>query len=58
MPSGKGERLIILQAGWEQGWIPNAACKRKKGSGGFHKEMNTAHFMEWFRESLILRCQL
>ena len=27
--SGKGERLIILHAGWEGGWIPNSYFEAK-----------------------------
>ena len=23
-PSGKGKRLIILHAGWKEGWVPGA----------------------------------
>ncbi|XP_062523606.1 uncharacterized protein LOC134198261 [Corticium candelabrum] len=55
VPSGKGGRLIILHAGWKEGWISNAdlVFRGKKGTGNYHQEMNTAHFMEWFRERLI-----
>ena len=49
VPSGKGGRLMILHAGSEHGWIPNAALilSGKKGSGDYRDEMNTKHFMEW-----------
>ncbi|XP_062520186.1 uncharacterized protein LOC134195201 [Corticium candelabrum] len=55
VPSGKGGRLIILHAGWKEGWISNAdlVFRGKKGTGDYHQEMNTAHLMEWFRERLI-----
>ena len=55
VPSGKGERFIILHAGWKEGWISNAdlVFRGKKGTGDYHQEMNTANFMEWFRERLI-----
>ncbi|XP_062522023.1 uncharacterized protein LOC134196819 [Corticium candelabrum] len=49
VPSGKGGRLVILHAGWKEGWISNAdlVFRGKKG------EMNTAHSREWFRERSI-----
>ena len=55
VPSGKGGRLIILHAGWEEGWISNVdlVFREKKGTGYYLQEMNTAHFMKWFRERLI-----
>ena len=58
MPSGKGGRLIILHAGSEHGWIPNAALisMGKKGSGDYHDEMNTKHCMEWYQKQLLPHC--
>ena len=55
VPSGKGGRLIILHAGWEEGWIPHAklVLRGKKGTGDYHKEVNTTHFMQWLTEKLL-----
>ena len=55
VPSAKGGRLIILHAGWKEGCISNAdlVFRGKKGTGDYHKEMNTAHFLKWFKERLI-----
>ena len=43
VPFGKGGRLIILHAGWEQGWIADTelVCREKTGTGDYHQEMNT-----------------
>ena len=54
VPSGKVEdSLFSMQSG--KCWICNAdlVFRGKKGTGDDHQEMNTAHFMEWFRERLI-----
>ena len=58
VPSGKGGRLIILHAGSEHGWILNAALifRGEKGSGDYHDEMNTKHFMEWYQKQLLPHC--
>ena len=54
-PSGKGERLIIIDAGSATGWIPNAGkhFRSKQKSLDYHDEMNAAHFLEWFEYCLI-----
>ncbi|XP_062520191.1 uncharacterized protein LOC134195205 [Corticium candelabrum] len=54
-PSGKGQRLIILHAGSETGWTPNAdlVFRSKKNSTDYHDEMNSEHFLEWFQKLLV-----
>ena len=58
VPSGKGGRLIILHAGWEQGWIADAELvfRGKTGTGDYHQEKNTKHFMEWCEKKPIPNC--
>ena len=54
-PSGKGERLIIIHAGSQAGWIPQCGkCfKSRTKSDDYHDEMNAQHFLEWFEYSLM-----
>ena len=54
-PSGKGNRLILLHAGGENGWVGGAALvfQSKKASGDYHDEMMAQHFEEWFHDSLL-----
>ena len=54
-PSGKGERLIIIHAGSEAGWILQCGkCfKSRTKSDDYHDEMNAQHFLEWFEYSLM-----
>ena len=53
--SGKGNRLIILHTGSENGWIPGAdlVFQSKKSTGDYHDEMTAEHFEEWFHDSLM-----
>ena len=48
VPSGKGKRIIILHAGWKEGWVPDAELVfvGSKKSGDYHDEMNAQHFEE------------
>ena len=49
-PLGKaGNRLIILHAGGENGWVNSAdlVFQSKKATGDYHDEMMAAHFEEW-----------
>ncbi|CAG2253766.1 unnamed protein product [Mytilus edulis] len=58
LPSGKGTRLIILDAGSSQhGLIPGVGLifESKTNSSDYHDEMNSEHFTEWFRDTLIPR---
>ncbi|CAC5396469.1 unnamed protein product [Mytilus coruscus] len=58
LPSGKGTRLIILDAGSsQQSLIPGVGLifESKTNSSDYHDEMNSEHFTEWFRDTLIPR---
>ena len=54
-PSGKGNRLIILHAGSEKGWVNGAELvfQSKKSTGDYHDEMTGEHFEEWFHNTLL-----
>jgi len=54
-PTGKGERLIILNAISHSGWIPGAKLvfKSTKKTGDYHGQMNWNLFKKWFTELLI-----
>ena len=54
-PTGKGERLIILNAIVHSGWIPGAKLifKSTKKTGDYHGQMNWDLFKKWFTEMLI-----
>ncbi len=53
-PTGKGERLIILNAITADGWVPNAKLvfKATKRTGDYHGQMNWDIFQKWFLEML------
>ena len=48
---GKGPRLIIVHAGGVAGWVTKADLifRAKSKSGDYHNEMNSEHFLEWFK---------
>jgi len=54
-PTGKGERLIIMNAITKDGWVPNAKMvfKSTKKTGDYHGQMNQELFTKWFKEKLI-----
>lgn len=54
-PTGKGDRLIIVNAITQDGWVPNAKLvfKASKKTGDYHSNMNWDNFLEWFREKLV-----
>lgn len=54
-PTGKGERLIIINAITKKGWIPGAKLvfKSTKKTGDYHGQMNKDLFLQWFKEKLI-----
>ena len=54
-PTGKGSRLIIVDAGTKDGFIPGASLvfQAKKDDGDYHGEMNAASYEKWFREQLL-----
>ena len=50
MPTGKGERLIIINAITTSGWIPGAKLvfKSTRKTGDYHGQMNSDLFKKWF----------
>lgn len=54
-PSGKGPRLIIVDAITAQGWIKGAELvfEAKKRSGDYHGQMNWENFSTWFSDQLL-----
>ena len=54
-PYGKGKRLIILHAGSENGWVPNAELVFQSGgtSDDYHKDMDHQEFERWFKNQLL-----
>ena len=49
VPSGKGQRLIVVHAGGVEGWVEGADLmfKSKTNLADYHNEMNYQHYMEW-----------
>ena len=54
-PTGKGERLIILNAITKDGWVPGAKVtfKSTRKTGDYHGQMNQTMFTKWFEEKLL-----
>ncbi|KAL4718310.1 hypothetical protein ACJJTC_011246 [Scirpophaga incertulas] len=54
-PISKGQRIVIVHAGSEAGFIPNALLLFKAGtkSGDFHDNMNYDNYTKWLRSQLI-----
>lgn len=54
-PTGKGDRLIIVNAITKDGWITNAKLvfKASKKTGDYHTNMNWDNFSKWFQEKLL-----
>ena len=54
-PTGKGERLIILNAITVDGWVPNAKIvfKSTRKTGDYHGQMDGELFRKWFTEALL-----
>jgi len=54
-PTGKGERLIILNAITKDGWVPGAKVtfKSTRKTGDYHGQMNQTMFAKWFEEKLL-----
>ncbi len=54
-PTGKGDRLIIVNAITKDGWVPNSKLvfKAARKTGDYHANMNWDNFSKWFQESLI-----
>jgi transposase len=54
-PSGKGPRLIIVNAITKDGWVDGAKLvfQAKTGTGDYHGQMNYENFFKWFVEQLL-----
>jgi hypothetical protein len=54
-PTGKGERLIIMNAITKDGWVPEAKVvfKSTRKTGDYHGQMNGDLFQKWFVEKLL-----
>ena len=54
-PTGKGERLIIMNAITKDGWIPGAKVvfKSTRKTGDYHGQMNWDLFKKWFTNELL-----
>jgi transposase len=54
-PSGKGLRLILVNAITEEGWIPHAKLvfQAKQVTGDYHGQMNYRNFSMWFKAQLL-----
>jgi len=54
-PTGKGERLIIMNAITKDGWVPAAKVvfKSTRKTGDYHGQMNGELFQKWFVEQLL-----
>ena len=54
-PSGKGVRLIIVNAVTKDGWVPNAKLvfQAKQSTGDYHGQMDYKNFSKWFQEQLL-----
>jgi transposase len=54
-PTGKGERLIIMNAITQDGWVPEAKVvfKSTRKTGDYHGQMNGDLFQKWFVEKLV-----
>ena len=54
-PTGKGERLIIINAITRSGWVPGSKLvfKSTRKTGDYHGQMNWELFKKWFTEMLL-----
>ena len=54
-PSGAGQRLILVHAITENGWVDGAELvfEAKKRTGDYHGQMNWENFSKWFLFQLI-----
>ena len=48
VPSGQGQRLIVVHAGWVEAWVEGAGLvfKSKTNSLDYHYKMNSEHYVE------------
>ena len=51
---GKGPRLIIVHVGGVAGWTAKTDLifRAKSKTGDYHSEMNSEHFLDWFKNQL------
>ncbi len=54
-PTGKGQRLIMINAMTHNGWVPGARVvfKSTRKTGDYHGQMNGELFRKWFIEQLL-----
>jgi hypothetical protein len=54
-PTGKGARLIIINAITKAGWVPGSKLvfKSTRKTGDYHGQMNWELFKKWFMEMLL-----
>jgi len=54
-PTGNGERLIIINAISNSGWVPGSKLifKSTRKTGDYHGQMNWGLFKKWFIEMLL-----
>ena len=54
-PTGKGDRLVIINAITKNGWVPSAKLvfKSTKKTGDYHGQMNLELFSKWFENKLL-----
>ena len=54
-PTGKGERLIIMNAITKDGWVLGAknVFKSTRKTGDYHGQMNAHQFQKWFSKMLL-----
>jgi transposase len=54
-PTGKGERIILVDAISHEGWVPQARLmfKASRKTGDYHANMNQQNFVRWFQERLL-----
>ena len=54
-PTGKGERLIIINAITKSGWVSGSKLvfKSTRKTGDYHGQMNQELFTKWFTEMLL-----
>ena len=56
IPTGRGQRLILLHAGGDMGFLPGCELLfRSKSTDGrdYHTEMNSTVFIDWTKKQLI-----
>lgn len=54
-PISKGERIIIVHAGGNEGFVPNALAMWKASSktGDYHDNMNSTNYLQWVTNQLL-----